>query len=357
MANNLHTDVLIIGAGLTGLSTAYFLRNSGLDILIAESRDRIGGRIHTLGIETNEPIEMGATWLGAQHKNLLDLLDELGLSTFEQEMGTKAIFEPISTSPPYLASFPKNADPTLRIKGGTMQLINKLSNHIDQEKILLSTKLEKVSWQDDQIIASTNSQNITAKCIVSTLPPRLALNSVSYEPALPVALVQIGNSTHTWMGESIKVALTFAEPFWRTEKSSGTIISNVGPIPEMYDHSNYEDSFYALKGFLNGNYFSVTKEERLALIMKQLKKYYGTQVENYLSYDETVWRNERDTFFPYTEHILPHQNNGHSAYQSDYMDGRLIFGGSETSSQHPGYMEGAVHSARHISAKLKATLS
>ena len=34
------------------------------------------------------------------------------------------------------------------------------------------------------------------------------------------------------MGESIKVGLTYATPFWR-EKSSETIFSNVGPIPEI----------------------------------------------------------------------------------------------------------------------------
>ena len=39
------------------------------------------------------------------------------------------------------------------------------------------------------------------------------------------------------MGESIKVGLTYATPLER-EKSSETIFSNVGPIPEMYDHSN-----------------------------------------------------------------------------------------------------------------------
>lgn len=39
------------------------------------------------------------------------------------------------------------------------------------------------------------------------------------------------------MGESIKVGLTYTTPFWR-EKSSETIFSNVGPIPEIYDHSS-----------------------------------------------------------------------------------------------------------------------
>ena len=73
------------------------------------------------------------------------------------------------------------------------------------------------------------------------------------------------------MGESIKVGLTYAQPFWRSKNSSGTIVSNVGPIPEMYDHSNYEDSLFALKGFLNGVFHAATKEERKNLILNTLR--------------------------------------------------------------------------------------
>ena len=38
------TDILIIGAGVTGLTTAYHLRHTDLDINILEARERIGGR-------------------------------------------------------------------------------------------------------------------------------------------------------------------------------------------------------------------------------------------------------------------------------------------------------------------------
>ena len=84
------------------------------------------------------------------------------------------------------------------------------------------------------------------------------------------------------MSYSIKISLTYSVPFWRSENSSGTIVSNVGPIPEMYDHSNVEDNRFGLKGFLSGAYFGVTKQERLALILKQLEKYYGPQVHDFI---------------------------------------------------------------------------
>ena len=70
-------DLLIIGAGLTGLSSAYFLRNLGLKAILLEARDRPGGRIHTLYDSVLAPREMGATWLGKKHEHLNDLLSEL----------------------------------------------------------------------------------------------------------------------------------------------------------------------------------------------------------------------------------------------------------------------------------------
>ena len=41
------TDILIIGAGLTGLTTGFWLTRAGKDIHILEKADRVGGQIHT----------------------------------------------------------------------------------------------------------------------------------------------------------------------------------------------------------------------------------------------------------------------------------------------------------------------
>jgi len=357
MANEISTDVLVIGAGLTGLSAAYFLKDTGLRVIVAESRSRIGGRIHSIGVENKQSIEMGATWLGAQHKNLIELMNALGSTTFIQKMGTKAIFEPISTSPPYLASFPENSEPTMRIKGGSSSLIHKLHEQFKKEQLLLNAKITKISSQENELVASTDRHKIRAKYVISTLPPNLLLNSVSFQPQLPENLIAIGKETHTWMGESIKIALSYDQPFWRTENSAGTIISNVGPIPEMYDHSDFEESYFALMGFLNGNYYSVTKERRLELILQQLQKYYGAQVRNYNKYYETVWRKESETYAPYQTHILPHQNNGHEIYKKKFLNGRLIIAGAETSPIHSGYMDGAVYSARLAADFIKESIN
>ncbi|MCJ7758751.1 MAG: FAD-dependent oxidoreductase, partial [Gillisia sp.] len=71
--------IIIIGAGLSGLLTAYRLKKEGIPFKILEARNRIGGRINTVYGTDNTPVEMGATWFGSEHKHLRALLEELGI--------------------------------------------------------------------------------------------------------------------------------------------------------------------------------------------------------------------------------------------------------------------------------------
>lgn len=346
--------VLIIGAGLTGLTLAYYLQKKGIKYQLLEARPRIGGRILTSYQKDAASLEMGATWLGKKHKELSNLLTDLDLEIFEQILGDRAIYEPISTSPPQLVSLPPNNDPSYRIKGGSSSLINTLAEKIGLEKISLKQVVTNISSTDSSLTVKTKTDEFQAKFVVSTLPPFLLANTIEFEPSLSENLKTITATTHTWMGESIKVGLRYATPFWRAEKSSGTIFSNVGPIPEMYDHADAKEQYFSIKGFFNGAYFSITKAERLEMVLTQLEKYYGPQVRDFVSYEEGVWRNEPFTFAPYDQHVLPHQNNGHAIFSIPLMDGKFYLAGAETSSEYPGYMEGAVRSAQRVAKQIIA---
>ena len=63
-------DVIIIGAGLSGLSTAYQLKKAGINFKILEAQSHLGGRIETIYGKQDTPMEMGATWFGEEHLNL-----------------------------------------------------------------------------------------------------------------------------------------------------------------------------------------------------------------------------------------------------------------------------------------------
>lgn len=344
----IESDIIIIGAGLTGLSIAYRLRNKGLSITMIEARDRLGGRIYTNYADHQAPVEAGATWLGRKHQSLVNLLRELGLDIFEQKLGERAVYEPISTSPHQIVSLPPNTDPSYRIKGGTSTLIQALAQSIPAEQVHMGQVVQSIKEVAGGLLIKSDRQTFKAKIVISTLPPNLFCSTIAVYPSLPESLTAIAKATHTWMGESIKIGLRYEKPFWRRGNSSGTIVSNVGPITEMYDHSDFSDTHYALKGFLNGSYYPLSREERLGIVLDQLGKYYGKEVEQFSSYEELVWRKEPFTYAEYGAHVLPHQYNGHAVYRQAYLNGKLFIAGSETAAQFPGYMDGAVGSAAFV---------
>ncbi|MCO5723920.1 flavin monoamine oxidase family protein [Robiginitalea marina] len=339
------TDVLIIGGGLTGLTLQHLLRNLPLKVVLVEGRKRLGGRILTHREPGGAPIEMGATWLGSQHTRLGSLLEGLGLETFPQKLGEKAFYEWISTSPPQLVDLPPNNAPSYRIRGGTDSLIAALAAALDPATRFLGERVETIRSLPAGLRVTGTGRTLEAQMVVSTLPPYLFLQTIQVFPKLPADLAGVMEKTHTWMGESIKFGLSCPAPFWDEPTSSGTVFSNVGPVSEMYDHSRYEGDAFALKGFLDGSYASLGYGERKAMVLKQLKKYYGARTDDFTAYFETVWAREPLTYAPYSTAVLPHQNNGHPLFREPCLGGRLVLAGSETAPEFPGYMEGAVASA------------
>jgi len=81
---NTSWDVVIIGAGVSGLSAACELRKSGLSILVLEARDHIGGRAwtrHEPGLSA--PIELGAEFIHGRVPETFELLHEVGKAALD----------------------------------------------------------------------------------------------------------------------------------------------------------------------------------------------------------------------------------------------------------------------------------
>jgi len=350
--NKNNPQIIILGAGLSGLTTAYLLKKAGYQSVILEARNRVGGRIYSIPNNSIAPLEMGATWLGKKHISLNHLLDELNLESYKQPMGEHAIYEPFSLSKPQLVVLPKSSDESYKVKGGSGNIISTLLNQLDDDQIKLNHQVSTIHFSNDKFSIHSNQGKIIADYVVSTLPPNLLVDTISIEPSLSESLIDVAEKTHTWMGESIKIGLVFKTPFWKANGSSGTIVSNVGPIPEMYDHSDETAGFYSLIGFFNGSFFSITKEERKAMILKQLRKYYGGKIDELIDYQEVIWRNETLTFADYQHHVLPHQNNGNPIFEQSVFNGKFIISGSETARSFPGYMDGAVESAKRAVQQL-----
>ncbi len=79
-ATGVDADVVVVGAGLAGLSAARRLVDRGRTVVVLEARDRVGGRTEGGLTRDGVPLELGGQWIGATQNRMYDLVDELGLA-------------------------------------------------------------------------------------------------------------------------------------------------------------------------------------------------------------------------------------------------------------------------------------
>jgi monoamine oxidase len=75
-------DVVVVGAGLAGLSAARKLVAAGKTAVVLEARDRVAGRNMGDFLSNGVPVEMGGQWVGPTQDVVLGLIEELGLEIF-----------------------------------------------------------------------------------------------------------------------------------------------------------------------------------------------------------------------------------------------------------------------------------
>ncbi|WP_373547974.1 flavin monoamine oxidase family protein [Chamaesiphon sp.] len=73
--------LLIVGAGIAGLTAAYYLNKGGVTVRIIEASNRVGGRMlsQTKALGTESTVELGGEFIDSGHKNIRKLAQELGL--------------------------------------------------------------------------------------------------------------------------------------------------------------------------------------------------------------------------------------------------------------------------------------
>ena len=79
--------MVVVGAGLAGLTAAYQLKKAGVEATVFEARRRLGGRILSVEGAVGEGLitELGATLINSDHADMLSLIDEFDLKLFNRE--------------------------------------------------------------------------------------------------------------------------------------------------------------------------------------------------------------------------------------------------------------------------------
>ena len=102
-------DVVVVGAGLSGLMTARALVAHGRSVIVLEARDRVGGRTlnHSLGPSyPGKVVEVGGEWVGPTQDHVVALAKELGIGTFKTYNTGNNVYYANGLTTPYSSSGP-----------------------------------------------------------------------------------------------------------------------------------------------------------------------------------------------------------------------------------------------------------
>jgi monoamine oxidase len=276
MKNDIHNDVVVVGAGMAGLTAGRALAEAGLKVLVVEAQDRIGGRIWTRHVG-DEAIELGAEFIHGRPPELWALIEEAGLETYERggaqicfddgllndcggEMSE--VFEPLekledfdgpdvsfaeyldreqipmekrSAMIGYVEGFnaadhrevsaaslgaqqkaedATGSDHTYRLRGGYDQLPRYLSEKIAEfgGRVLTGTPVKEIRWRESRVEIISDIWTFRAPQAVVTLPLPVLQSGKVKIAPPPLEILEAAGRLR--MGQAQRFTLLFAEKFW-----------------------------------------------------------------------------------------------------------------------------------------------
>ncbi|MGU7775229.1 flavin monoamine oxidase family protein [Burkholderia sp. MR1-5-21] len=361
------TRIAIVGAGLSGLYAAYLLEQQGIrDYVLLEARTRLGGRImsasragmpRSVGASASNDVnrfDLGPTWFWPDLQPRLDrLVRHLGLERFAQHETGDMLVERLSNEPPMRMRGYAASPRSMRLVGGMGALTDALQRRLPTARLAIGKNVRQMRRTETHVELDAEDlegqlATYRAESVLLAVPPRLAVATIDFAPALPDALRRGWNDTATWMAPHAKYLAVYDNPFWRERSLSGEARSTCGPLVEIHDASMVGGEA-ALFGFLG---ISAQARKRLSYdelrthCRDQLTRMFGSQASRPREEFIKDWAED-----PLTA-TARDQNGGvgHPAAplamaESGVWRDALIGIASEWSLQFPGYVAGAIDAA------------
>ncbi|MCY4336030.1 MAG: NAD(P)/FAD-dependent oxidoreductase [Litoreibacter sp.] len=348
----MNTDILIIGAGLAGLSLAERLASQSRNVSLVEARDRVGGRVLSEA-QGSAGFDLGPAWFWPGQPRMAALTTRFGLRVFEQNAEGDLLFEDEQGQVQRGHGY-ASMEGSFRIEGGIASLVQALSAQLPEGTLRLSSRVIQLERTPKSVIATLSSgETITASRVVLALPPRLAAQ-IKFVPALPPDAMGTLSQIPTWMAGQAKLVAIYAHPFWRASGLSGDAMSRYGPMVEIHDASPAQTGPFALFGFVGLP--PAARRDETALKTKaidQLIRLFGPKAADPVAVHLKDWAQDPDTATEADQALLrTHPRYGMPAELDGLWDGALLFGGSECAPQFGGFLEGALEAAEDVATRL-----
>lgn len=346
-------DVVVIGAGISGLIAARRLQEAGRRVAVLEARDRVGGRLLSHRTNSGMPLDLGATWFWAQEPRVNAVIAELGLSTHSQHLDGDALYQD-TNGVQRIDGNPLDVE-SGRFVTGAQSLAVTLAAELDDDTVHLNAPVESVEFVDLALAVTTPVGTWRTEHVVLALPPALAVDAIRFSPEIPYAVQRMAEHTPVWMGAIAKFVIVFDTPFWREQGLAGAGISHVGPLRELHDMSGPDGSPAALFGFAPLRAGEPTPT--LKQVAAQLVALFGSDMPAPTEMVVADWRAEQFTSPAGVESHTDYSNYGHPQFALPLIGGRVHWASTETSPQAPGHIEGAIVGGERAAAAIIESLT
>jgi monoamine oxidase len=341
------SEVIVIGAGLSGLTAASILTESGVSVTVVEADDQVGGRIRSLldPVTAEHLADLGPTWVWPEYQPVVaDWLQRLDLETCDQFDAGESVVE-YDLAGTVRRSLPGQYG-IRRICGAPKAIVDRLYQRLPEDRVKTGTRVTKVTHLGDVMELTTNNSDyplLRASYVVLATPMRVAC-SIDWFPSLANDLVSAMQETPTWMAVQAKAVAVYPSPFWRTDGLSGRIASQVGPLAEAHDHCGPDGKPAAIFGFVAWPHqLRQSQAGKLEQqIIDQLIRCFGEQARNPLMLKVEDWSSNANicTALDITE-AMSHPDIRPEILRQVHAEGRLVFAVAETAARSPGLIDGA----------------
>src|SRR4051812_26553096 len=145
--NQLDADVVIVGAGLAGLTAARVIQRKGATALVLEARDRVGGRTLNEPIGEGKVVEVGGQWIGPGQDRLAALAREMKVDTFRTHSSGHNVIEFSGKLTRYRGTIPRIGPHVLADVGQAQFKIDRLAKTIPLDAPWQAPKARKLDSQ------------------------------------------------------------------------------------------------------------------------------------------------------------------------------------------------------------------
>jgi monoamine oxidase len=176
-------DVVVVGAGLSGLAAARNLTRAGKLVAVLEGRDRVGGRAYTEPSNGGSWIDMGAQFIGPGQDRILALAEELGVKHFPFHVSGNGIIV-LGGKRGRFSMVPSEEYPDLTAEDveDALSAVHQLDEMAKQVPASAPWKAPKAREWDSQTLASWMAQNMKTTAAKSMM--RIFINGyLTSEPA------------------------------------------------------------------------------------------------------------------------------------------------------------------------------